>query len=287
MDENWCLRLNPRQKLSIAWLEPPRTGAPRPLAWSLDCKTLLCLCLLFLVFVMVKPVTGQEDEDTPRELWLSYEHRQNVSERVRVSGTLGYRELLSDERFFGEWTQLHLKADASYEVNPKFRIAGGLGAFATYRPDIEDFYELRLWQEAKVFWPDREGWVRRFVLAHRFRLEERFLESDGWEFSGRFRYRLQTKIALNRYDLEPGSFFLLLAAEWFAELGTEAAEVYADRGLVSLGFGYVHDPRWTFELRFHSQRSRVNVDEPFDTTGGVIDFRVKTSVRIMDRLKGR
>ena len=39
------------------------------------------------------------------------------------------------------------------------------------------------------------------------------------DFEWRFRYRLQTKMALNTYDVEQGSFYVFLAAEWFANVG--------------------------------------------------------------------
>ncbi len=251
------------------------------------CKGRLWIGLGTLILAMAAPVRGQEIEDDPTELWLTYQYQSKVGERFRVFGELGYRELVSTERFFGEWTRLQLKAGFSYDVNSRFRIAAGLGVFHTFLPKADDQGEVRLWQDAQIFWPERDGWARRFVLSHRLRLEERFHESQEWRLNSRVRYRVETQIALNSYDIQPGSFFLPLAAEFFVDLGDQAEEVFADRSRVSLGVGYVFNPRWTLDVRYHSQRSRVTVDESFRTIGNVIAFTAKTSVRIRDLVKGQ
>ena len=44
---------------------------------------------------------------------------------------------------------------------------------------------------------------------------------------------------------------------------------------------------WTVDLRYHRQRSRATVEEEFNTSFNVIDFTVKTSIRIRDFAKNR
>jgi hypothetical protein len=243
--------------------------------------------LSVLVFAMAALVSGQEIDDDPTQLWLSYQHQHKVAERVRAFGTLGYKELTSTERFFGEWTRLFIRVGASYEVSSKFRLAGAFDVHYTYQPESDDFFEVRPWQEAKLFWPERNGWLRRFVLVHRIRLEERFLDSGEEDFQWRLRYRLGTKISLNTHDVKPRSVYLLLAAEYFADLGSETSERFTDEGRASIGLGYVSSPAWIFDLRYHRQRSRVTVAEDFRTNDHVIDFSVRTSVRILDLIKGQ
>ena len=63
----------------------------------------------------------------------------------------------------------------------------------------------------------RHGRFRRFVLAHRIRLEERFFDSGEKDFEWRLRYRLGTKISLNSYNVERRLVYLILAAELFAD----------------------------------------------------------------------
>jgi len=125
------------------------------------------------------------------------------------------------------------------------------------------------------------------VLVHRLRLEERITESVGWGFALRLRYRLDTKIPLNKYTLEPRAFYLPLAIEFFGDLIDEAPEFFAKRNRASIGLGYVMNKNWTLDLRYHRQRSRSTIDEDFETSGNVIDFTVKSSFRIRDLVKGR
>ena len=100
-------------------------------------------------------------------------------------------------------------------------------------------------------------------------------------------YRLHTNIGINTYDLEPGSFYLLLAAEWFADLGGTSSELFADELRSSLGLGYASSPSWTLDLRYHRQRSREAAADDFHTNSQVIDFSARTSVRIRDLIKGQ
>ena len=122
-----------------------------------------------------------QDGETQTQLWLSYQHQHKVGEKTRVFSSLGYEELVSSERFFGEWTELYVKGGVSYDPGERFRVAVGSGLYYTYQPDIADLFEFRLWQEGTAFWPDSLGVMRRWVLTHRLRLEERITESDGWE----------------------------------------------------------------------------------------------------------
>ena len=246
-------------------------------------RTLLTLPLLIGFAI---PAFGQGDE-IPTQLWLSFQHQHKVGEKTSVFGTLGYEELMSTERFFGEWTKLYVNGGGSYDLGKRFRVAGGVGLYYTYQPAIADIFEFRLWQEGTAFWPDSPGAVRRLVFVHRLRLEERVTEAERWAFAMRLRYRLDTKIPLNKYTLEPKAFYLPLAAEFFADLIDEAPELFGNRSRLSVGLGYVINQNWTLDFRYHWQRSRSTINEDFKTSGNVIDFTVKSSFRIRDLVKGR
>ncbi len=252
-------------------------GTRRPI------RALLAGSLLLAVAI---PASGQE-EDIPTQLWLAFEHQRKVGEKTRIFSALGYEELMSSEQFFGEWTKLYVKGGGSYDLGERFRVAAGVGLYYTYQPEIDDLLEFRLWQEGTAFWPDSPGAVRRLVFTHRLRFEERFIESDEWAFAMRLRYRLDTKIPLNKYTLEPGSFYLPLAIEYFADLLEEAPELFGNRYRATIGLGYVINTNWTVDLLFRRQKSRSTFDQGFETSGNVIEFSVKSSFRIRDLVKGR
>jgi len=242
--------------------------------------------VLSLLMAVAIPAFGQS-EDLPTQLWLSFQHQHKVGEKTSVFTSLGYEELTSRESFWGEWNKLYVTGGGSYDLGERFRVAGGVGLYYTYQPEVADLFEFRLWQEGTAFWPDSPGAVRRLVFVHRLRLEERVTEAERWAFAMRLRYRLDTKIPLNKYTLEPKAFYLPLAAEFFADLIDEAPELFGNRSRLSVGLGYVMNKNWTVDLRYHWQRSRSTIDEDFKTSGNVIDFTVKSSFRIRDLVKGR
>ncbi len=246
-------------------------------------RALLALPLLLAV---ATPGFGQGD-DIPSQLWLSFQHQHKVGEKTRVFSSLGYEELISRESFWGEWNKLYIKGGGSYDLGEWFRVAGGVGLYYTYQPEVADLFEFRLWQEGTAFWPDSPGVVRRWVFTHRLRLEERLTESAGWGFAMRLRYRLHTKISLNKYTLEPGALYVPLAIEFFADLIDEAPEFFAKRNRATIGLGYVINMRWNVDLRYHRQRSRSTIEDEFKTSSNVIDFSVRSSFRIRDLVKGR
>jgi hypothetical protein len=129
--------------------------------------------------------------------------------------------------------------------------------------------------------------VRRLVFTQRLRLEERFTDSDGWDFAMRLRYRLDTKIAINKHTLEPGAFYIPMELELFADLHGEPTELFGEQSRLSVGLGYVMNKNWTLDFRFQRQRSRSTSEEDFTRSGNVIDFKVKSSFGIRDLVKGR
>ena len=228
---------------------------------------------------------AQDTDDTSNQFWFAYQYERRLGEHSRFSGSLGLEELLSSGLLLGDWSRYYLTGAASYDLNSRLRLAGGLGFYQTFQPEIENTFELRLWQQATVYWPDVHGPWRRFVLTHRFKLEERFSHTTDWGLALRFRYRLATSIPLNTHDLESGSFFLPLSVELFADVGEEAPEFFAATNRLSAGIGYVTNKRWTIDLRYVRQRSRDTLTDTFDTTDHIIYFSARTSVRIKDLLK--
>jgi hypothetical protein len=251
----------------------------RPPRWAV-------LSVVLIAVQAAVPAQGQED-GTSTHLWMSYRHQHKVRERTRVFTSLGYEEQMSREDFWGEWNKIYLTAGGSYDLGERFRIAAGVGTHYSFFSSVDDLFELRLWQEGTAYWPDSPGRVRRWVLTHRLRLEERLTESDAWAFMLRLRYRLDTKTPLNSYTLEPGCAYIPLAGELFADLSGETAEYFSQKNRLSVGLGYVLNQSWTVELNFHREGSRATREEGFTVSSNVIDIKFKSSVRIRDFVMGR
>ena len=230
---------------------------------------------------------AQSTDDTNTQVSLGYEYRRSIKEHLRGFGDIVYEERYDPDFLFGTQNNLSTKGGVSYDVNKRIRLEGGLGLYYTYQPDLKNTFETRLWQAATLDWPDSPGVVRRFVLSHRFRLEERFRRTDDWSFALRFRYRLAFKFALNRYTIEPGAFYIPVKAEFFVPLGDDLEELFAKQARYSAGLGYVFDKAWTLELRYARQEIRDTIGADLRTTDHFIELRLKSSFRIIDLLKGR
>ena len=230
--------------------------------------------------------TAQDLEESDAQVWTQYQFQHRISEKLRGSWDLGYRELVSTEEELGEWSRFHLRGHVVYDRSERVSFEGGLGGYYTFREDPDDLAELRAWQGVIVYWPRITIAKRPFDVRHRFRLEQRWLRDRDLgttEFSVRFRYRLASFIPLNRPTIEERALYLPLMGEWFWDVGgDEASEFFAARLRLSTGLGYVLSKNWTLEFRYTAQKSRDTVEDQFTTTDHIFDFRVRTSVRIRD-----
>lgn len=246
---------------------------------------LLC-CLIAIVVASAAPAAAQDTGGTSTQMSVGYEYRRGVTDKLRGFGNIIYEKLYDANRLFGAANQLSSSGGVSYDLSKRIRIEGGLGLYYNYFPDITDTFETRLWQAITLDWPNSLGLVRRYVLSHRFRLEERFKNIDSWDFALRLRYRLKFAIAINRYTVEPGAFYVPLRAEWYFPLGDDVEQFFAKKARYTVGLGYVMNKSWTIELRYARQQLR-EVDTSYKTTDQFIELRVKSSFRILDLLKGR
>jgi hypothetical protein len=118
-------------------------------------------------------------------------------------------------------------------------------------------------------------------------LEERFQKADVWDVSLRFRYRLGFTWPLNRYTVEPGAVYIPFSFESFASVGSDTRDPFSDHERITVGIGYVINPRWRLEMRYSREYRRDLPGEMFDANGDILDIRVKTTVRVLDLLKAR
>jgi hypothetical protein len=271
-----------------AWVYGPRekdrNDGNSDLMWS---RTHLIPWLFAALVGVTTPAQAQVPDETNTQMSLGYEYRRSIKEHLRGFGDIVYEERYDPDFLFGSQNNLSTTGGVSYDVNKRIRLEGGLGLYYTYRPDLQDTFETRLWQAATLDWPDSLGVVRRYVLSHRFRIEERFSRTGDWSFALRFRYRLAFKFALNRYTIEPGAFYIPVKAEFFVPLGDDLEELFTKQARYSAGLGYVFDKAWTLELRYARQELRDTIDADLRTTDHFIELRLKSSFRIIDLLKGR
>ena len=250
------------------------------------CRSFLGALLLWSIAspcLAEEPDPSQDNTDT--QGWLQYQVQHRYSEKTRGSWAVGYRELLSTEPLTGDWRRLHARAEVLYDRSGLLTFEGGLGLYYTFQDIPGDQWEARTWIGAILFWPTITVAKRRFEFAHRFRLEQRWLQGvdlDGSDFGLRGRYRISTVVPLNQPTVDIGSVYLPLMGEWFFDEHDALEEHFAARIRVTTGVGWVSSKNWTFELRYTAQRSRDTVTDSFSTTDHIIDLRIRTTLRIQD-----
>jgi len=243
-------------------------------------------CAAALVFSATFAI-GQGIDETDSQVRMRYQYHHLVKEDLRAFGMVRYDQLLGSNAVAEGWNRLASTGGVSYDLSSRIRLEGALGLYYTWQPEVENPFEIRLWQAATFDWPDSLGKWRRFVFSHRLMLEERFMRTTDWEFTFRLRYRLSTTFPINRYSLEPGAFFAPLNVEFFATPGDDIQELFSERARATVGLGYVLSQTWSFELRYTRQSSRSTRTAEYRSTDNIIDLRFRTSIRIRDLLKSR
>ncbi len=104
--------------------------------------------------------------------------------------------------------------------------------------------------------------------------------------NSRVRYRISTAIAINRKELEPGAFYAYLGGELFADLTDDNSRLISDRNRVSIGLGWLTTKKWTVEAIYaYQQNGDTAVSGDISITDRIFELRVKTTLKIVDRMK--
>lgn len=217
---------------------------------------------------------------------IRYDHQHSIGELTRAFGTTTYEERLSSDDSSGTQKKATLRGGVSYTAKDWLRLEAGVGTYYSWREGTDDLFEARLWQAATIDWPEVHARTR-WVVHHRFMLEERFQRTDEWQDSLRGRYRLSISVPINRYTVEPGAWYVPIEGEWFWDFGEQQSDHFADRERATVGVGWQLSKFWATELRYVWQESRSGVDGAYSRDDNVIELRVKSTVRILDYLKGR
>ena len=115
----------------------------------------------------------------------------------------------------GDLEQLLIRGGVTYKpknANAKFTLGYASITSGTFGKDNSTTHENRIYQEALL--PHRVG--QRFYLTHRFRYEQRFVETAaGEDFRTRYRYNLFINIPINKKEIVKNTVYLALYNELF------------------------------------------------------------------------
>lgn len=187
--------------------------------------------------------------------WLIYVGNKSLNNGFNIHNEVQYRNYNA----IGDLEQLLIRTGLGYnftENNHNILLGYGYILSKNYINETDDKTSV---EEHRVFqqFTTKQSIVK-IELSHRYRLEERFIESD---FKMRFRYFLGLKIPLQNKENEINSFYLSAYNEIFLNKNSSVF----DRNRVYGGLGYQLSKDLKFELGYmnqifeNSSRDQINI----------------------------
>jgi len=187
--------------------------------------------------------------------WLIYIGNKKLNKGFDIHNEVQYRNYNA----IGDLEQLLIRTGLGYnltENNNNVLLGYGYILSKNYIDETDDKTSV---EEHRIFqqFTTKQN-IGKIGLSHRYRLEERFVESD---FKMRFRYFLGLKIPLQNKENGTNSFYLSAYNEIF--LNTKSAVF--DRNRIYGGLGYQFSKDLRFELGYmnqifeNSNRDQINI----------------------------
>jgi len=195
----------------------------------------LAVLSILLLFLCTTSGRSQVDEDQ-LGAWYMYFWNTTIGDSPwGFQGDVQYR----DWDILGDMEQLMLRAGLTYQpasADVKFTLGYANVTTGEFGESDATFVENRIYQEALL--PHKVG--GRFYLTHRFRYEQRWVESQ--DFRTRYRYMLFLNVPFNKPDLQPGAIYLALYNELFINgkrpIGDGRTVELFDRNRTYMALGY-------------------------------------------------
>ena len=150
--------------------------------------------------------------------------------------------------FGASWQQLLLREAVTYRFSKNVQVAAGYGSIRNARygdfPIAEPNFEHRVWEQVTL-----KHELKRLELEHRYRLEQRFIQSalpgNGyfWRYQDRFRYQMRAAFPVSK------NWYVLGADELFIHFGPNHGSSPFDQNRAIAGVGSRITP--TNRLEFH------------------------------------
>ena len=230
------------------------------------------LCAFFLI-QSTRLFSQIEDEELTYQLWLDYNANYHVSGKFKVYGDVGYRRISPDI-----WTRYYIRPAVSYFHSLPLKSGKyltityhfGIGTFFTNAVDTSNNLEIRPFQGVDLQWPT----FKRLQINHYVRLEEQFeYTNNDWDFGLRGRYMIAGIFHWNRETWNKlNNFYLPFHIEFFWNITTTSLN--NDLIRITPGLGYTFNLKWKMEFSTSYHRTRIDVDNSFETNDIVFRLRL-------------
>jgi hypothetical protein len=210
----------------------------------------------FLIIVLLSSlnVYTQVDENQTGAWYMYFYNHQFKDSQWGIQGDIQHR----DWQILGDSEQLLVRSGLTFkpkETNALFTLGLANITSGAFGDSDATSNENRIYQEALL--PQKIG--KRFLLTHRFRFEQRFVENQ--DFRTRYRYNLFINVPFNSTDLSPktvyGAFYNELFINGERSIGNNSTVALFDRNRTYLGLGYVLNPKIRFQLGYMNQTTNT------------------------------
>jgi len=211
--------------------------------------------VIFLVLFETSPIYAQGNNESNSgrfQQWADMTFTKNLSENWSVGGDFGLRTSFINRGF----RQFYIRPNLNYRLTPRINFTLGVGTFNTFRENLFDIYEFRIYQDANIKWPK----LGMFNILHRVRFEERFFNYSTRTLNADFilRARYLIGVRTDRFSMggkENWSAFLSL--EPFLRLVEDSNEFLANNFRWDSALSYQATEQLRVELHYILQTSEL------------------------------
>lgn len=196
-------------------------------------------------------IHAQGPDENQVGAWYMYFWSMQIGEsNWGLQGDYQYRDWIG----LGDREQLLLRTGFTYtpdDSGVKFTLGYGNITTGQYGEEDEPVMEHRIYQEALF----GQTLLKRFLLTHRIRYEQRFVENQ--DLRTRYRYNLFVNIPFKGTTLSKGTPYAAFYNEIFingeTEIGDNRTVQFFDRNRTYMGVGYVARDNMRFQLGWMNQ----------------------------------
>lgn len=223
--------------------------------------------LLILVWVFLPFNVQSQSDIITNQLWFDVIPHFEIKPKLKYYGDLSYRTSINSYKF----RRFVMRPSIRYSLFNGFDLMGGIGLFVTWDEVDYNTVELRPFQGVRFSWPK----IWRMNFDHRFWVEERFIWNDegGFDANLRFRYRLKSKLPINKSILVKNTIYIPFSYEVFANVGPQEVEKFRNSGRAMFGLGYLGDDKWAWELEVIFQRSKSTAVDNLELSDRIFRFK--------------
>lgn len=205
------------------------------------------------ILLLVSTVAFSQVDESKTGAWYMYFFNHDFKDsEFGIQGDVQYRNW----NVAGDLEQLLLRTGLTYspkDANVKFTLGYANITTGVFGDSNETSGENRIYQEALM--PQKI--LSRVFLTHRFRYEQRFVETQ--DFRTRYRYNLFINVPLNKKTLEEKALYAAFYNELFINgeenIGQNRTVEFFDRNRTYFGLGYMLKPSMRVQLGWMNQKT--------------------------------